>query len=1545
MKTKSQKSKQANRTKILKIKKVLRFFLYVPVLALMVFGSLFLTPTVHAAAGINKQINFQGKLVDGNGLNVANGTYSIIFSLYTVSSAGTAIWTETDSVVISNGDGIFQVPLGAVTTLPGSVDFNTDNIYLGIKISTEVNEMTPRVRFTAVPYAFNADKIHGLTVTDTTGSLTIANGKTLTANSSATIAGVDAKTLTLNDSTTLGTNAITFAGGASEILTLSANKGVTFADSFSTAGAFATTLTSAGVTDVTLPTTGTLLTNTASANQTITSTQTTGTVWGITDATNIGAAIVGDAITLSGIGAFDQTGLQFNLSGATGANLNDIVGTGSTWKVSRGGALTVASCTGCGGGGATALSAITSATSSPAALANANFGQTWNWGTLTTQTGMTFGGGTAMTTGSELVLGGATYVHTALNDVGSLSRISFTDASTNANNGGVTNGLNIAPTINTSGAGTKTINAINTAAPSITGCATGACTLNGLQVNTITAGAASTITSNGLNVVATGVGSGNLNGLNISGITAGAGAETAINIGSGWDTGISITTSAAEKAIQLTAGAVPTTDMFNITNAGQGVITAGVNALSINYVGGAAAVESAGARIDLTGGTTAGAGAIWSGLRTVMGTVTSGTTVNDLKLETAAFTQTSTNTTNINGLNLATAGSLVQNTAAGTINWTGNSITTPNITQTTGTITSTGLNITLGTITTGGTSTGLKITGTATSPTAGTFEKLINAVDSAGNSVFEVRDLSAANNNFGAAVTSGAFIQRNSYFGEEYNSFRGANCIADTVQSRGDYGNPSPTACTANAGELSAYVTLGVSGSCTVSSIANAVGGQERLSAAGAIGGSASCMESLGSATANVNQANWTATNLPVMVMKFKPSGVGIDQRFFMGFGTLTDGSLSMPTNGIFFSNCSASATCDTTLRGVVTVASVVTSVSCGTLTAGNSIYTRVEVRSATDVHFFADLNTADGIVETECGTGLTTTPSGAISVNLVSAANGALTQNIDIDYFRIWQDDNIETRIASGETAVATTSAPVADYSGSSSLAQIFPSDASYTSGTLVGIDSSDDMKIKPTDRAYDGHIIGVVVNDPRVVIDNGTVGGAKVATHGRALVNVSTQNGSIKSGDYLTSSSIPGVAMKASKAGQIIGQALSSYSGEGIGQVNVLINISSYNGTSLADLPGLTEDGSVASVETPEFDIQLLSYFLQKKDHAALSDGISEILTDRLAAGLEIITPKITTQTIALDKIQAATGKDIGLTLSDEGQLIIKNSAGGAGIRFDSKGNAFFAGTITADKIRANQIEGLEILTNRISSLEGHIASNSADLSLLSASTSGKPSDIVASSSSVIASSSATPPSSSAGSHNDGLSLASLNVDGLATVSADLRVKGNGLVEGILNVIDTLTAKNLIVSQIADFFGNVIFHKDVTFAGRATFNKDTAGYILIKKDSDRAEVKFDKEYDAEPVINASLVSDKLTEGKFTLLKNDETCDASQDISVCQDKVDKAILDENNKFIITKSSTHGFVILLQKKAGLDMKISWNALSVIDREKVSAAAGLGGENK
>ena len=194
-----------------------------------------------AATGINRQINFQGKVVAKTvGTNVANGSYSFTFSIYTVASGGSAVWTETKSITVT--DGIFQTNLGDTTSLPGSVDFNTDNIYLGINFNSD-GEMSPRVRFTATPYAMNAEKVGGLTVTNTTGTLTVPAGKTISFGGAFSTSGTNdvafttaaATALTLPTTGTLatlagteiltnktiGSTGVTFSGATTDITTAS----------------------------------------------------------------------------------------------------------------------------------------------------------------------------------------------------------------------------------------------------------------------------------------------------------------------------------------------------------------------------------------------------------------------------------------------------------------------------------------------------------------------------------------------------------------------------------------------------------------------------------------------------------------------------------------------------------------------------------------------------------------------------------------------------------------------------------------------------------------------------------------------------------------------------------------------------------------------------------------------------------------------------------------------------------------------------------------------------------------------------------------------------------------------------------------------------------------------------------------------------------------------------------------------------------------------------------------------------------------------------
>ena len=79
-----------------------------------------------------------------------------------------------------------------------------------------------------------------------------------------------------------------------------------------------------------------------------------------------------------------------------------------------------------------------------------------------------------------------------------------------------------------------------------------------------------------------------------------------------------------------------------------------------------------------------------------------------------------------------------------------------------------------------------------------------------------------------------------------------------------------------------------------------------------------------------------------------------------------------------------------------------------------------------------------------------------------------------------------------------------------------------------------------------YDSKALGVVSTKPGMVM--GEVDGVGkpviVGLAGRVPVRVSTKNGDIRSGDYITTSDIPGVGMRATDPGRVIGKALTGLS-----------------------------------------------------------------------------------------------------------------------------------------------------------------------------------------------------------------------------------------------------------------------------------------------------------------------------------------------------------------------------------------------------------------
>ena len=121
------------------------------------------TPT--AASTSTGTIAYQGRLADADG-NPLTDTYNMIFRLYDVASGGIFLWEElwTGSNSVQVSDGLFNVMLGSLDSIPQSVITGHDSLFLGITVGTD-DEMEPRVQLGSVPFAVQA-----LTVPD--GSVT-----------------------------------------------------------------------------------------------------------------------------------------------------------------------------------------------------------------------------------------------------------------------------------------------------------------------------------------------------------------------------------------------------------------------------------------------------------------------------------------------------------------------------------------------------------------------------------------------------------------------------------------------------------------------------------------------------------------------------------------------------------------------------------------------------------------------------------------------------------------------------------------------------------------------------------------------------------------------------------------------------------------------------------------------------------------------------------------------------------------------------------------------------------------------------------------------------------------------------------------------------------------------------------------------------------------------------------------------------------------------------------------------------------------------------
>jgi hypothetical protein len=134
-----------------------------------VVAGLFVGPKVQAAT--SSTINFQARLMRADGSIVPDGKYNIEFKLYNSPDTGATdqgvcggncVWVETRTGdrAVSVTNGYVTVNLGSVNPFGGDINWDrelwlTMNIG-GIGLPRWDGEMSPRLKLTAVPYAFQA---------------------------------------------------------------------------------------------------------------------------------------------------------------------------------------------------------------------------------------------------------------------------------------------------------------------------------------------------------------------------------------------------------------------------------------------------------------------------------------------------------------------------------------------------------------------------------------------------------------------------------------------------------------------------------------------------------------------------------------------------------------------------------------------------------------------------------------------------------------------------------------------------------------------------------------------------------------------------------------------------------------------------------------------------------------------------------------------------------------------------------------------------------------------------------------------------------------------------------------------------------------------------------------------------------------------------------------------------------------------------------------------------------------------------------------------
>ncbi|HWY79133.1 MAG TPA: site-specific integrase [Candidatus Sulfotelmatobacter sp.] len=177
-----------------------------------------------------------------------------------------------------------------------------------------------------------------------------------------------------------------------------------------------------------------------------------------------------------------------------------------------------------------------------------------------------------------------------------------------------------------------------------------------------------------------------------------------------------------------------------------------------------------------------------------------------------------------------------------------------------------------------------------------------------------------------------------------------------------------------------------------------------------------------------------------------------------------------------------------------------------------------------------------------------------------------------------------------------------------SGDIAEEYVSSQNLEPGDVVVLEGSNNNNaIIKSSSPYQHQLVGIISTKPGFTLNSEAQTDQQhpnmypLALQGRVPVKVSNKNGPILAGDDLTSSTIPGVAMKATESGQIIGKALEAYNNSDpttVGKIMIFVNLSYQNSpTSITNNGNLTMatktvfiQNKINSIQTSSINISQL-------------------------------------------------------------------------------------------------------------------------------------------------------------------------------------------------------------------------------------------------------------------------------------------------------------------------------------------------------------------